>query len=154
MTFGQFIRFNNFSHDHFQVFQSSWDLLIVDENKRFTFPIFFEGSGRPGRAKSFSTPPVSFQCMSFLVGGARSRVVMISEVSASCIFIVSLVMPFCSSTTSFRFRLAFLSVPIKFLQISLKRGLFFSEMDVVNHDFSDQFSKAVLITCIYCLYLF
>ena len=37
----------------------------------------------PGSAKSFSTPPVSFQCIKRFVGGARSSVVMMSVVSES-----------------------------------------------------------------------
>lgn len=35
--------------------------------------------GCAGREKSFSTPPVSFHIISFLVGGARSSVVTMSE---------------------------------------------------------------------------
>ena len=58
----------------------------------------------PGKAKSFSTPPVSFQCMSFFVGGAKSSVVMMSEVSANCSFISLESMPFFSSMMSFRLR--------------------------------------------------
>ena len=37
----------------------------------------------PGSAKSFSTPPVSFQCIRRFVGGARSSVVTMSVVSES-----------------------------------------------------------------------
>ena len=83
----------------------------VEKKTPFTLPILLEAIALPGKAKSFSTPPVSFQCINFLVGGAKSNVVTISEVSDNCSFIVSLGIPFCSSTTSFLFRLAFLSVP-------------------------------------------
>lgn len=69
--------------------------------------------GRPGSANNFSTPPVSFQCINFLVGGAKSKVVIMSAVSANCSFIVSLGIPFCSSTISLRLRLPFLSCPTK-----------------------------------------
>ena len=61
--------------------------------------------GRPGRAKSFSTPPGSFQCMRRRVGGARSSVVTMSDVSDSCDFISSPEMFFTSSTISLRLRL-------------------------------------------------
>src|SRR6218665_1356346 len=71
----------------------------------------FDTNALPGKANSFSTPPVSFQCISFFVGGARSRVVTMSVVSESCNFIVSLAIAFCSSITSFRFFFTFLSVP-------------------------------------------
>ena len=63
------------------------------------------GIGLPGRANNFSTPPVSFQCIKRLVGGARSKVVTISDVSDSCAFISSPDMFLTSSTTSFRFLL-------------------------------------------------
>jgi hypothetical protein len=59
----------------------------------------------PGKAKSFSTPPVSFQCISLLVGGAKSNVVTISEVSESWDFISSPDMFLTSSTISFLLRL-------------------------------------------------
>lgn len=67
----------------------------------------------PGKEKSFSTPPVSFQCISRFVGGAKSNVATISVVSESWDFISSPDMLFTSSTTSFLFRLAFtvLSAP-------------------------------------------
>lgn len=69
--------------------------------------------GLPGKTKTFSTPPVSFQSINFFVGGARSRAETMSDVSESCSFMVSLGMPFCSSTISLRFRLPFLSVPVQ-----------------------------------------
>jgi hypothetical protein len=69
--------------------------------------------GRPGKANNFSTPPVSFQYFNFFVGGARSSVVVISEVSDNCNFMVSLGMPFWSSMTSFRFLFALRSVPVE-----------------------------------------
>lgn len=60
-----------------------------------------------GRANNFSTPPVSFQCISLFVGGARSRVVIMSLVSESWAFISSPDMFFTSSTISLRLRFAF-----------------------------------------------
>lgn len=67
------------------------------------------GIGLPGKAKSFSTPPVSFQCINLFVGGAKSNVVIISLVSDSCAFISSPEIFFTSSTMSLRLRLAFVN---------------------------------------------
>ena len=67
------------------------------------------GIGRPGKANNFSTPPVSFQCISRFVGGARSRVVTISLVSESCAFISSPEIFLISSTINLRFLLVFVN---------------------------------------------
>lgn len=63
-----------------------------------------EGIGLAGSVNSFSTPPVSFQCMSRLVGGAKSSVVTMSDVLLSWFFISSPDMFFTSSTISLRLR--------------------------------------------------
>ena len=63
------------------------------------------GMGRPGKANNFSTPPVSFQCIKRRVGGARSKVVTISDVSDNWDFISSPEMFLTSSTISLRFLL-------------------------------------------------
>ena len=78
---------------------------------QLTLNTLFEMIERPESTKTFSTPPVSFHSMSFLVGGARSKDVTMSEVSDNCSFIVSLGIPFCSSTISLRFLLPFVTVP-------------------------------------------
>lgn len=66
-----------------------------------------EGMGLAGKVNSFSTPPVSFQCISRLVGGARSNVVTISDVLLSWFFISSPDIFFTSSTISLRLRFVF-----------------------------------------------
>lgn len=66
-----------------------------------------EGIGLAGKVNSFSTPPVSFQCISRLVGGARSNVVTMSDVLLSWFFISSPDMFFTSSTISLRLRFVF-----------------------------------------------
>lgn len=66
-----------------------------------------EGIPFPGNANSFSTPPVSFQCIKRLVGGAKSKVITISLVSLSWAFISSPDIFLTSSTISFRFLLVF-----------------------------------------------
>lgn len=53
--------------------------LIYNMYKLETFSSLAFQRGWAGRENSFSTPPVSFHIMSFLVGGARSRVVTMSE---------------------------------------------------------------------------
>lgn len=77
-----------------------------------TLSTVLDRMAQPGRENNFSKPPVSFHCISFFVGGARSRVVTMSDVSDNCSFMVSLGMPCCSSTISLRF-LFFLSMPVK-----------------------------------------
>lgn len=72
------------------------------------------GIGLPGKAKSFSTPPVSFQCIKRFVGGAKSSVVTMSLVSESCAFISSPEIFFTSSTMSLRFLLAFVKPTVKY----------------------------------------
>lgn len=57
----------------------------------------------------FSTPPVSFQYISRFVGGAKSSVVIMSDVLASWLFISSPEMFFTSSTISLRLRFAFVT---------------------------------------------
>lgn len=79
------------------------------KKKKFTLNNILAGTGLAGRAKSFSTPPVSFQCMSLLVGGAKSSVVTMSVVSDSCDFISSPEIFLTSSTMSFLFLLAFVN---------------------------------------------
>lgn len=86
-------------------------IILTNKSALLTLAALLDTIGRPGNANSFSTPPVSFQCISFLVGGARSSVVTMSVVSDSCSFIVSLGIPFCSSTISLRLRFPLFSVP-------------------------------------------
>jgi len=84
---------------------------FMDRWDEVTWDSFLETICRPGNANSFSTPPVSFQCINFLVGGAKSSVLTISDVSESCSFIVSLAIDFSSSITSRRFFRTFRSDP-------------------------------------------
>ena len=62
------------------------DLIILKSEYHTWYPLKMNCELRvlPGRAKSFSTPPVSFQCIKRFVGGARSSVVTMSVVSESC----------------------------------------------------------------------
>jgi len=79
---------------------------------KLTFELTLDTILLPGKENNFSTPPVSFQCINFFVGGAKSNVEMMSDVSDNCNFIVSPGNPFCSSTISLRFLLFLPSVPV------------------------------------------
>lgn len=79
----------------------------VKKKQPLTLNRTLDGIGLAGKVNSFSTPPVSFQCISRLVGGAKSNVVTMSEVLLSWFFISSPDMFFTSSTMSLRFRFVF-----------------------------------------------
>lgn len=62
-----------------------------------------------GNEYNFSTPPVSFQNINRLVGGAKSNDVIMSDVLANWFFISSPEIFFTSSTINFRFRFVFVA---------------------------------------------
>lgn len=91
--------------------------------RSLTLNKILEGIGLAGNVNSFSTPPVSFQCMSLLVGGARSNVVTMSDVLLSWFFISSPDIFFTSSTISLRLRFVFVMPVFRYSIIILRYSI-------------------------------